>query len=115
MIKVSIYKNTNNMITGFKVLGHANYAEHGSDVVCAAVSVLVINTINSIDKFTSDTFDVQEDEDKGLIEFYMVDSVSNEGNLLLNSLALGLQGIEDEYEGKYIKISEQIRSDKLVE
>lgn len=109
MIKTIIYKNVEDMITGFKILGHADYAEKGSDIVCAAVSVLVINTINSIDEFTSDTFELSQDEDKGLIEFHMVSTISNNGKLLLNSLALGLQGIADEYTNKYIEISQQKR------
>ncbi|NLK99782.1 MAG: ribosomal-processing cysteine protease Prp [Clostridiales bacterium] len=104
MIKVTIFKNADNLITGFKMLGHANYAEKGSDIVCAAVSALVINTINSIDHFTSDTFDIKQDEDEGFIEFHMVGSVSSHGNLLLNSLALGLEGISEEYSDKYIRI-----------
>lgn len=109
MIKVNVFKNEDNLITGFKVIGHADYAEKGSDIVCAAVSALVINTINSIDKFTSDTFDLIQDEDKGLIEFNMIDSVSSYGNLFLNSLAYGLQGIQEEYTDKYIKVSQHRR------
>jgi uncharacterized protein YsxB (DUF464 family) len=104
MIKVSIYKNAENLITGFTVSGHADYSEYGSDVVCAAVSVLVINTINSIENFTSDRFHVEQDEKKGFIEFHVVSPISNNSNLLLSSLALGLQGIEDEYKEKYIKL-----------
>lgn len=110
MIKVTIYKDTDNLITGFKVLGHANYAKKGSDIVCAAVSALVINTINSIEQFTSDTFDLKQDEDKGLIEFHLVRPISNNGTLLLNSLAFGLQGIAKEYKGKYITISKKTES-----
>lgn len=107
MIKVTIYKNADNLITGFMMLGHADFAEKGSDIVCAAVSALVINTINSIDHFTSDTFDIKQDEDKGFIEFHMVGPVSSNGNLLLSSLALGLQGITEEYNGEYITISQK--------
>lgn len=108
MIKVTVFKNADNLITGFKMLGHADYAEKGSDIVCAAVSALVINTINSIEHFTSDTFDINQDEDKGFIEFHMVSPVSSYGNLLLNSLAFGLEGIAEEYAGKYIRISQKI-------
>lgn len=109
MIKVTIFKNADKMITGFKMLGHADYAEKGSDIVCAAVSALVINTINSIEHFTSDTFDIQEDEDKGFIEFHMVCPISSFGNLLLSSLALGLFGIAEEYTSKYIRISQKVK------
>lgn len=109
MIKVTIYKNADNLITGFKMLGHADYAEKGSDIVCAAVSALVINTINSIDHLTSDTFNIEQDEEKGFIEFHMVSPVSSYGNLLLSSLALGLEGISEEYTDKYIKVSHKAR------
>ncbi len=109
MINVSIYKNAENLITGFRLSGHANYAEQGSDVVCAAVSVLVMNTINSMECFTSDEFRLEQDEKKGIIEFHVVSAMSNNANLLLSSLALGLQGIEEEYSEKYIKLS-QVRT-----
>ncbi|MDF2944670.1 MAG: hypothetical protein K0S01_3528 [Herbinix sp.] len=109
MIKVSIYKNAENLITGFKLSGHADYSEYGSDVVCAAVSALAINTINSIENFTSDKFRIEQDEKNGFLEFHVISSMSNNANLLLSSLALGLQGIEDDYTNKYIKIT-QIKS-----
>ncbi len=106
MIRVTLFKDAENMITGFRVLGHADYAEYGSDVVCAAVSVLVINTINSIEHFTSDQFHLDQNEKTGHIELNVVSPISNNTSLLLNSLALGLQGIEEEYTDKYIQISQ---------
>ena len=109
MINVSIYKNTENLITGFKLSGHADYSEYGSDIVCAAVSALVINTINSIESFTSDKFQLEQDEKMGIMEFHVVSPMSNNANLLLSSLALGLQGIEQDYSVKYIKLT-QVKS-----
>ena len=106
MINVSIYKNAENLITGFRMAGHADYSEYGSDVVCSAVSALVINTINSIENFTSDRFSLDQNEKDGYIEFHLVSSVSNNSNLLLSSLVLGLQGIEEEYTNKYIKLTQ---------
>jgi len=105
MINVSIYKNAENLITGFRLSGHADYSEYGSDVVCAAVSALVINTINSIENFTSDRFTLDQNEKNGFIEFHLVSTMSNNTNLLLSSLALGLQGIVEEYT-KYIKLTQ---------
>ena len=102
MIKVSIYKSSDGICNGFEMDGHAGYAEHGHDIVCAAVSALVINTINSIEQFTKDRFDYQEDEESGHIEFRIISKVSSESTLLLNSLFLGLQGIKDDYDSKYI-------------
>ncbi len=106
MINVSIYKNAENLITGFRLAGHADYSEYGSDIVCSAVSALVINTINSIENFTSDRFSLEQDEKGGYIEFHLLSSMSNNSNLLLSSLVLGLQGIEEEYSNKYIKLTQ---------
>ena len=66
MIKVSIYKNDEGKMIGFRLSGHAGYAEHGQDIVCAAVSALVINAMNSIETFSSDTFTYDEDEESGI-------------------------------------------------
>ena len=110
MIKVAYYK-INDDILGFSCKGHAGYAEYGSDIVCAAVSILVINTINSIQNFTKDSFEYSEDEAKGEIVFYSKDIPSHDSQLLLNSLFLGLKGIQDEYGTRYIQIK---KSDKKI-
>ena len=104
MIKISIYKNAESRIIGFRCAGHAGFAKSGQDIICAAVSALVINTVNSIEHFTSDTFDYKEDENKGEIDFKIVSKLSNESSLLLNSLFLGLQGIREDYGQEYIKL-----------
>jgi uncharacterized protein len=104
MIKVSFYKNAEGKINGFRCLGHAGFADDGQDIVCAAVSVLVINTVNSIERFTSDTFDFKKDEKKGAIDFKIISKLSDESSLLLNSLFLGLQGIRKDYGQRYIKM-----------
>ena len=109
MINVSLYKNAENLITGFKLSGHADYSQYGSDIVCAAVSALVINAINSIENFTSDRFSLEQDENKGFIEFHVISGVSSNTNLLLSSLALGLQGVAEEYTDKYIRLT-QVKS-----
>jgi uncharacterized protein YsxB (DUF464 family) len=109
MIKIIVYKDLDNLITGFSLSGHADYSEYGSDIVCAAVSALVINTINSIENFTSDQFHLKQDEKKGIIELHMILPVSSNASLLLNSLILGLHGIEQEYSGQYIMIT-QVKS-----
>ena len=109
MIQVSIYKNAENLVTGITLSGHADYSEYGSDVVCSAVSALVINTINSVEHFTSDRFRLEQDEKKGFIEFHVITEISGNTNLLLSSLALGLQGVAEEYTDKYIRLN-QVKS-----
>ena len=57
MITVTIFKKEN-QFTGIKSVGHAGYADYGQDIVCSAVSVLLINTLNSIEEFTSDKLEM---------------------------------------------------------
>ena len=61
MITITVKKRNGNYLE-FVSKGHAGYAEEGQDIVCAAVSVLVINTVNSLETFTDDQFEVQEDD-----------------------------------------------------
>ena len=105
MINISIYQNEQDEYTGFRMEGHAGYAERGQDIVCAAVSVLVINTINSIESMTEDRFEDHVREENGEIDFRIISSpISDSAELLLRSLVLGLKGILSEYGNKYLKI-----------
>lgn len=105
MIRVIIYKNQRHEYTGFDVSGHAGYDDSGKDIVCAAVSALVINTVNSVEHFTDDRISCVTDEETGEIVFRFRQIPSHDASLLLDSMLLGLEGIEDsgEYES-YIDI-----------
>ncbi|MEE1191800.1 MAG: ribosomal-processing cysteine protease Prp [Blautia sp.] len=97
MIKVTIYQDSEQKISRFLMQDHAGYAESGSDIVCAAASALAQNTVNSIEQFTDDAFTVDVDEVSGGLDVRLEPGYSKETELLLNSLILGLQGIEEEY------------------
>ena len=105
MIKVTLYQNHSNIYCGFRMEGHAGFAAYGSDIVCSAVSVLVINTMNSIEKFTDDKFKGAIHEEKDVVSFDIIsEKISASAELLINSLVLGLTAIQSEYGKKYIKI-----------
>ena len=103
MINVTFFKDSSDQFVGFELSGHAGYDEYGKDIVCASVSVLVINTINSIEKFTDDNFKCDADEESGLIKLHPNVKLSNESKLLLNSLYLGISEIAQENK-KYITV-----------
>lgn len=103
MIKVSIYEKDGRRV-GFKCSGHAGSDKRGHDIVCASVSTLVINTINSIEKLTSVKVHCKENEKKGLIEYMLESDPDNTTDILFSSLVIGLMGICSEVEGKYISI-----------
>ena len=106
MITATFFKDSKGIVTGFSLIGHAGYAESGSDIICASVSALAINTVNSIEAFTDDSGTANVDEDTGMLTFaFNENKVSDKSMLLINSLILGLQGIMNEYNGKnYLQI-----------
>ena len=68
MTHVSIIKTRNGEYKGFNCIGHSGYADAGEDIVCAAISVLVINTINSLDQLAGENFKLVTNEEDGLID-----------------------------------------------
>lgn len=104
MTHITIYRSRGQECCAFRCMGHAGYADAGEDIVCAAISVLVINTINSIERLVGDPFDLVADQESGLIDFSLREGHSQESLLLIRSLALGLQGIQDNYGTDYMTL-----------
>lgn len=105
MIRITIYMNEHHAYTGFDVSGHAEFSDPGKDVVCAAVSMLVINTMNALEAYTEDETSHVSDEEEGTIEFRFRRRPSHDADLLINTMILGLESLEEnsEYE-PYIDI-----------
>ena len=59
MITVTVSKK-NSSYTEFVSRGHAGYAEEGQDIICAAVSALIISTVNSLETLTKDHFRLED-------------------------------------------------------
>ena len=107
MIKVTLYQKDNHVYR-LHYEGHAGYAEHGSDIVCAAVSMLTLNTLN-IEKFTDEPIkQLAYSEEKGLIDVEFPRRKSGEfepeAELLIRTLILGLIDTKEMYGEKYIQI-----------
>ncbi len=101
MITIKVRKK-NGSYEEFISKGHADYAEAGQDIVCAAVSALVITTVNSLERFTDDRFEVQEDD--GFVSIRFRDELSERGMLLMDSLLLGLTEIAASYNNRYLTV-----------
>ena len=96
MINVTFDRREQNL-RGFEFDGHAGYAESGKDIVCAGVSALVLNMINSVDEFCEDKYMLDINEDNGHVKFSFIDEPSYNAILLINSLELGIKGIKETY------------------
>ena len=103
MVKITVYQNHDQQFVGFDCLGHAEYSDE-NDIVCAAVSAMTINCMNSIEEFTDTLFYCDSNETDGMISFRITENNGADAQLLLKSLVLGLQNMESNYE-KYIDLS----------
>ena len=100
MITVEIINNKT-----IKVFGHAGYAEHGSDIVCASVSTAVYMSINQIDVFDKLDFIKYTINDGDVyIEVVREDEIVKK---VISNLIFTLRDLELQYP-KYIKINEKI-------
>ena len=105
MTHVSIIKTSNGEYVGFNCIGHSGYAERGEDIVCAAISVLVINTINSLETLAGEKFKLVTNKDEGLIDCRFGHGVNDKSKLLLDSMVLGLQEIKKQYGKTFIDLT----------
>ncbi|MCI8674118.1 MAG: ribosomal-processing cysteine protease Prp [Lachnospiraceae bacterium] len=104
MIHIKFYLDADRRYKGFAIKGHAGYAAYGSDIICAAVSALSTNTVNSLETFSSDRIETRTEEKLGALYLRLVTRADETSQLLIKSLALGLESIRGEYGSKYIKI-----------
>ena len=102
MIEITRIKNENGENIGFRCIGHAGFARRGRDIVCSAVSALVLNTVNSIEAFTSTAFTCEADEESGDIDFQFTEEISPDASLLIESMILGLKEIQNDYGKKFL-------------
>ncbi|GAA0137900.1 ribosomal-processing cysteine protease Prp [Paenibacillus sp. YSY-4.3] len=109
MINVSILRHKDNDIHGFKVEGHAHFAEPGRDIVCAGVSAVTVGTVNSIESLTGIVMDSKMKNGflNASLPHVEQPKALDQAQLLLASMVVMLQSIEMSY-GEYIQIQDVI-------
>ena len=94
MIAVSV------RLDGIAIEGHAGYAESGKDIVCAGVTALAENLIDSIESLTEDK--IQYEVSTGKVDIHYKD-LSEDAKLLVDSFFLGICGIAQDFP-EHVKI-----------
>lgn len=108
MIKITIIKNCDN-VTAISCEGHSGYADSGSDIVCASVSVLVQNAQKTLEEILNinSKFIIDENLPYLSIELPKLEGEkSKQAYLIMNSTANGLRDIAGSFP-KYINIKEK--------
>ena len=104
MIRVQIVK-AGNHISGFQISGHAGYAQHGQDIVCAAASFLAITVVNSLELQLGKEGTVKSED--GYLYYRLPQGLTEQeletAQIILRTLVTGYQNLKEEYP-KYISI-----------
>ena len=105
MTEIVLFKNADHKLIGFECLGHSGFARRGKDIVCSAISVLTINTVNSLEKIAGADLEVRSDGHKGHLYCKLKSATSIQTDTLLEALEIGLIGVSDNYGSKYCKVT----------
>ena len=105
MTHISIYRTKEGKYRGITCIGHAGYGNSGEDIVCAAISALVINTNNSLEQLAGIDPAAVINEEEGLLDLRWLADENEKMQLLMDSLVLGLTGILNQYGEAYIDLT----------
>ena len=100
MIQVAFFKQEGDLI-GFEANGHAGYDVYGRDIVCAAVSGILLTTLGGIDEVVGVHPKVKRNDETGylhvLLPLQLEEAAKQEACLLIRSAENGLRSISEQY------------------
>ncbi len=86
-------------------MGHAEYAKKNQpDILCAAISALVIGTINSLEELAGEKLVVAQEESSGFIKCDFQGVLQEKSVFLLDSMVFSLENLSREYGKKYLQV-----------
>ena len=88
MIKVKVEKKN------ISILGHAEYADYGNDIVCASASSIVMCSVEAIANFDINAIDIKQSKDKLDIIINSEDDITTK---LVNNMINCLKELEKKY------------------
>ena len=109
MTKVTLY-TAQNMLCGFACEGHAGYALAGSDIVCAAVSVLTATCVNSLESVANIQVKVKRRPKDAYLQALLPENLTleqqHDSQVLFKSLQQGISDLAEQYP-KHVHLSIQ--------
>ena len=91
----AIFNYQNNQINSFKIIGHADYAEYGYDIVCSGITTAVFTSLGLIRRYLSgNEFDYQELDGTIYLKLLNTNQIVND---IIENLIEVLKNIERQY------------------
>ena len=88
-----VFSESGGKLSGFEISGHALFSEHGSDIVCSAVSSAAIMAANTITEVFGESAEAKAEE--GYLLLKGVTSDASQG--VLEGLKLHLEQLAQQY------------------
>lgn len=85
---------------GFAIKGHANFDQHGYDIVCAAVSILSYTAVNTLDYYEVQ-FDFFDDENEMKVS---LKNSNEKSEIILNNFEIGIKTLLTNY-NEYVNLN----------
>ena len=91
----AIFNYQNNQIDSFKIIGHADYAEYGYDIVCSGITTAVFTSLGLIRRYLNENeFDYQELDGTINLKLLNTNQIVND---IIENLIEVLKNIERQY------------------
>ena len=109
MTTIIIRRNNNNTYKGFICMGHAEYAGRSlfgrkPDILCSAISMMVISTINSLKELAGEQLAIVSNEETGFIKCDFESDLQEKSVFLVDSMVFSLENLSKEYGEKYLQV-----------
>ncbi len=109
MTTIIIQRNQEGFYKSLICMGHAEFAKKKRfgkepDVLCAGISALVINTINSLEELAGEKLSVVQNEETGFLKCDFESDLQGKSIFLLESMIFGLENLSKEYGTKYLQL-----------
>ena len=100
MIRAELYRDNDGHWIGYSAKGHSGYAEEGSDIVCAAVSILSATCVNSLESVCGIVPEIEDNGD-GVLRFSLPQGLDacklHDAQVLLGALGQGLSDLAEQF------------------
>jgi uncharacterized protein YsxB (DUF464 family) len=113
MTTVLITKSAGKEYQSITCMGHAGFARKAVftrrrsefDMVCAAISILVLNTVNALDELAGETLKVTQDAQTGFLRCEFQGGLQEKSVFLLDAMVFGLEELSRTYGRKYLQVN----------
>ena len=100
MIQIAFF-NQEGDVVGFEASGHAGYDAYGRDIVCAAVSGILLTTLGGIQEVVGVHPKVRRNDENGYLQvqlpLHLEEARRHEASLLIRTAEVGLRSISEQY------------------